>query len=81
MTTGTYRYQNEDRSVFFRGWLRWYEGPRRYELTAPLVRSIKTEALRDAKAMRRMADERGANTLAQMLNCGLKNNRSRLWRK
>lgn len=63
MTTHTYRYQNPDRSIYFRGYVQWYEGRKQLRVSAPLARSTKGEAERDAKAMRTMAEKRGVQAL------------------
>ena len=63
MTTGTYRYQNDDRSTYFRGYVEWYEmrGEKmtQVRVNAPLVRKVRGEAERDARVLAKMGNARG----------------------
>mgnify|MGYP001578388915 CR=1 FL=1 len=51
MTTGVYKYQNKDRSVYFRGYVKKYAGRKLLVKSCVVVRKTKAEALLDARKL------------------------------
>lgn len=51
MTIHAYRYQNDDQTMYFRGYVQWYEGIKRIRAACMDVQKTEGDALRDAKRL------------------------------